>query len=490
MPYNEAHVEFVSHHSGTTVLEVFVAIILPQTLFLYKQLLLSWPKLTLGNIYTRFAAEFIIIVLPQLLVFTVLNEYCVRIALGLWAMCLLIIAVQLFRLYSVPKCDHSAIKQRFETNNNFISEGRSLTFIGTAICILAVDFQIFPRRFAKTEKYGFGVMDLGIGFFIVIHAYASGDARGIYRRLSERFRRLVYSNVPLIFLGILRVVAVKSSGYHEHVSEYGFHWNFFFTLAAIKIFAGVLFIKFNPRFSFLLGLILILIYQTLLNVKNYTGYIMEDSALNYQGLLYYLHNNRSGLFSTLGNVAMFLASVQLGLHFHTSTRNSLNQWISYVVSLFSLSFLLLGLMYACNSYVQLVSRKLSNVTYVVFVLSYVSFYIATALLCNLACAVKQHINSQKVAALRKRPIKILAKSDISYAYQLNFTSVLLNSVDSNAMVHFVFSNIATGAVNLYIKTIYSSSVVSFIILLLYTLITCLLPFIIELKRWKMKQQRR
>ena len=43
----------------------------------------------------------------------------------------------------------------------YITNYRSSMLLVTAICILAVDFPVFPRRFGKTENFGFGLMDIG-----------------------------------------------------------------------------------------------------------------------------------------------------------------------------------------------------------------------------------------------------------------------------------------------------------------------------------------
>lgn len=60
----------------------------------------------------------------------------------------------------------------------FISYFRGQTLLATAVAILAVDFTIFPRRFAKTETYGTGLMDTGVGLFVVVNAVVSPEARG------------------------------------------------------------------------------------------------------------------------------------------------------------------------------------------------------------------------------------------------------------------------------------------------------------------------
>ena len=45
----------------------------------------------------------------------------------------------------------------------------------------------------------------------------------------------IQSVIPLVVLGCARLLATRGVQYQEHVSEYGVHWNFFFTLAVVKV---------------------------------------------------------------------------------------------------------------------------------------------------------------------------------------------------------------------------------------------------------------
>ena len=42
-----------------------------------------------------------------------------------------------------------------------------------------------------------------------------------------------WGTVSSVCVGFVRLAMTKAAGYQEHVGEYGEHWNFFFTLAAI-----------------------------------------------------------------------------------------------------------------------------------------------------------------------------------------------------------------------------------------------------------------
>ena len=75
----------------------------------------------------------------------------------------------------------------------------------TILSILAVDFNIFPRRFAKTKTFGFSLMDLGTGSFIFANGIVSSEARN----LKSNLKKTLVSCVPLLVLGFIRLVSLK-----------------------------------------------------------------------------------------------------------------------------------------------------------------------------------------------------------------------------------------------------------------------------------------
>lgn len=47
---------------------------------------------------------------------------------------------------------------------------RALVVLISNVTILAVDFYIFPQKHVKTLTYGFSLMDIGVGYFILCHS--------------------------------------------------------------------------------------------------------------------------------------------------------------------------------------------------------------------------------------------------------------------------------------------------------------------------------
>ena len=115
----------------------------------------------------------------------------------------------------------------------FVSLYRCGLLLSTAIAILGVDFVVFPRRLAKTEEFGVSPMDAGVGGFMFAAALTAPAARrATHQQQQPALLSSVRRQLPVVLLGCARLLAVKWANYQEHVTEYGVHWNFFFTLAA------------------------------------------------------------------------------------------------------------------------------------------------------------------------------------------------------------------------------------------------------------------
>ena len=65
----------------------------------------------------------------------------------------------------------------------------------------------------------------------------------------------------LAIIGLARAVAVAVTGYHVVVTEYGVHWNFFLTLAAVKLLASTAFSIIPHRFAWVAGVWNLIAYQ-------------------------------------------------------------------------------------------------------------------------------------------------------------------------------------------------------------------------------------
>ena len=235
----------------------------------------------------------------------------------------------------------------------------------TCLAILAVDFRIFPRRFAKTETFGISLMDIGVGTFIVSSAVTSRYARGQYPpRLTKgsdidnndnngngknenenenenennnnekksknnfsfsEFYRIIqlffylqtqnWKHYLVLVLGLGRMIALKVFNYHENVSEYGVHWNFFVTLFSIWQISDFLHRFLSRKFLPWFAITVLLLYQFTLSKTTMTDFIFAASRKNF------FYANREGFLSLFGYVPMYLLVEMLAHHFFYNCEN-------------------------------------------------------------------------------------------------------------------------------------------------------------------------
>ena len=331
----------------------------------------------------------------------------------------------------------------------FITAYRGGMIIITCLAILAIDFRVFPRRFAKVETWGTSLMDMGVGSFVfsaglvaarpVLQARLSGKTSSMISLLKASPR----ASLPLLVLGFVRLFSVKGVDYAEHVSEYGVHWNFFFTLALLPPFAALcqpLLAKIHPLiFTVFLGGT----YQGLLDMTDLKAYILTAPRTDL------FSQNREGVFSFLGYLALFLVGQGVGLDILprslvgakiTPTPSDQKKHIFYHLGTHSVIWTALFAVSTSYNYgfALQVSRRLANLPYVMWVAAFncmqlLAFYAVEAF------AFPNLLSCKDKASERKECDKA--------------TSRVLKAFNRNSLAIFLLANLLTGLVNLTLDTL-------------------------------------
>jgi len=438
---------FYLNREGSSFLEPYALI----TLWPISRLLWCCVKLYLLRffMYAPVYVEFIILFTPFALAVTLLQNYVyylvVVLALITWTLLLrlLICGEPLLRLISDKKVSN-ALEPR-----GLLSSLLATLMLSVTVCILCVDFPIFPRRGAKTHDSGFSIMDAGVGAFIAFsgavspeakHAVESSSDRTIQTKLSLVAKTLS-SSVPLIILSCLRLFLIRYSGYREITEEYGTHLNFFAVLAAVKLISSLIYCIIGRRIKLnYVGIALIVVYQLFLN------YYAMDKILGNESRQSFFMANKEGFLSIIGLTGYHLIYTRLHLIIDdaskTHKRYGITQTLKALLRLAAPAIVGLIVM---HNFVQPSSRKISNAAYICWSACMVIFL--------LGCEVT--VNSGIVALQRR------------YHNVDDLGSKIYTSFSHNAMPLFLLANVMTGAINFLMNTNTMATLPSLAMITLY-----------------------
>lgn len=256
--YKKLHEQFMQNHNGTTPLETILVITPPAVTILIANV---FAVLATRFFFSHvFLIEFCTMVVPLILNSTLFSEYI--------AHCLAILSIsaiaRIVLIAYTSRYKHELVTRWTQITNSFdvellITNFRGTVNLITAVCILAVDFRSFPRRFAKTESYGWGIMDTGVGLFVLANGLVDPKAVGSGGTL----KKTIKGCIPMLFLGFLRWFSIWWFEYQQHITEYGVHWNFFVTLAVTRVGSSIILKVVDKPLT--LAICFLLIHQFLLS---------------------------------------------------------------------------------------------------------------------------------------------------------------------------------------------------------------------------------
>ena len=300
----------------------------------------------------------------------------------------------------------------------------------TITAILAIDFDLFPRRLGKTETYGLSLMDIGGGSYVFSSGFVSSLARfGEENRRGRKFQKRG-GFLALVALGVARLAATAAVGYHTVESEYGRYWNFFFTLALVKLLAPA-----APRDGVAsTATAIAAMYQCVLlaNGGALGAWILQDPSERVHPPVrnlaeWFLSVNREGIFSSIGYLCVYLGAASLGKMFLFSRKDGVGSFGKWLRDAVSMTGALWALTVFSHESIERASRRAGNAAYVAWTLAY---------------------NMQVIVAFTA-----LRRLDA----RQTTVSCVVTSVSTNQLFVFLLSNVLTGGVNLAMDTMRASA---------------------------------
>ncbi|XP_037019532.2 phosphatidylinositol-glycan biosynthesis class W protein isoform X2 [Artibeus jamaicensis] len=486
---------FVSNHNGTSVLEVTQGLCLPVLCILCRGLLIILSQLSHSS-HTwsaRFFTDFLFLIVPLVTTLTILSSF-----IYLEHLTVIIFGAGLFyQIYCrrtcyarmpVQKILEKFLKISLESEYiPAISCFRVINSAFTAVAILAVDFPLFPRRFAKAELYGTGAMDFGVGGFVFGTAMVCPEIR---KKCMEGFKfyyftKSLYSIWPLVFLGVGRLIMIKSIDYQEHLTEYGVHWNFFFTLIVVKLITSLLLTFFPPNKSWVVAVSVTVLYQLALNLTPLKRVILygTDGRGTRAG---FFNANREGIMSTLGYVAIHMAGVQTGSYV-LKKRSHIKDWIKVACCILLTAVGLFVSLYIVQVNVEKVSRRMANLAFCIWIVASSLILLSSLLLGDIILSFAKFLIQGSVVPcswkLIQSPVtnKKHLETLVSEAERKKPSLCLITAINRNQLIFFLLSNITTGLTNLLVDTLHSSTLWGLFVLCLYMFTNCLIIYMLHLQ---------
>lgn len=483
---------FVSNHGGATPQDVIFTL-LPSVcgVLLAATSLATLRRFTRKNV--QVLMEFVLAVIPTVLCCTTWSEHVGSVCAAMLSISLVNVMLLLSRGTNPSNLTMRPVVGR----RPFITNFRALTNIVTAICILAVDFRVFPRRFAKTEVYGYSLMDTGVGLFVLANALVAPEARdlsisrqgGFRQTLMRNMKSCLRSCVPLLALGFGRFAVIEYLGYQKHVTEYGVHWNFFMTLAVVKLFTSMITSTVSSKYSLLSGIWILWMHEYTMSTKDLRAWVLRDGPRDD-----FLSANREGLISIPGYVGLYFIGVAIGRLIHSTYQNShARSNMNISVKLYGFEFgvrynesmllcIKLSLISAQICIATLffdfqISRRLANAGYCMWIVILTTTLLSFLLLVEIVLdIIDSAINESRIESKTEKSRKNLrlnlrkhveSEKDENDEYAIRRSLEIFDAVNYNGLFFFLVSNVMTGLVNVSVYTLYAKQLVALLILIVY-----------------------